>query len=1321
MHSKVTCLFGYGVVVYLSFFCLFRQCSRGNEAEFVYYTQQLCEGNAVYDIAYNGDYYVAVGGNENGGVIVISRDRTNWQVISAEKALSGVVWGNELFIAVGKDGFVLTSVDGSSWDKKQIESGIALYDIIWNNQLFVAVGEGCIYTSTNGQQWTKVYEDSESIIKKVHWNGKQFVAVGNKVIVSTDGSNWNSTDTSYEMNDITWGNQRYIAVGPEGGTYFSYDGMGWISVPNVVKQRLNTVTYVNHVFIAAGDDGTVITSTDGLKWHIKDSPVKVTFHKVNWILDTYFGLDDRGNLTLFSCPYTVDPVSVRVGQLLANKDEMITGGEKITATTYIHNHTDVSKSFTAVLGLFNQQNRLVNAKVEVFEVPAGSSTSVMMDMDIPFSGNSSYYAQFMIWDEIRSGKPLTYKVSTLKHKEYEDIAVNIDENHENVYKVKGIITDNFLLNIDKTEREIAIQLDPSVPCDQVAGLTEISAKVGGTNADLMIGYYVEAYVLESNSERYLLWASPEPSKNKKTILYFADIDQYLMDDNKLLYRLDNGTGGEETRELILDPNLIVVFNGVKDGGKDVLRYYINRYGEDNQSPIVFIDNDSDNVYEYVSITEYYYVVIDEVVEGNVLAKSSRGIYFNNFSKYSLFYNGTLIEPSDLKKNDVLSIALYDQGIGEYMYAFVTRNHVVGVVTDLDYNWANPLKKCTVDGKDYEFSYFYEGDTINNNMIGRTVMLYLDIEGKVVFLEKIRTDKYAMLYDANRVEGTNEVEFTLFTAEGEWVTYTAADTIKICGESISSGGNISYNNAEGTQLSIPSDGNESKIVKRQLVTYELDTSNKLKALNFAQEYSYDDVFRVSDYVETGLYINRSRRLGRYHIAENTVMFNVNGNGEKQEDYSVITPEWFVDGEEYSATVYDASFDNVAGAIVTKNLPEPVWEEPETVTDYAILYDVNRNAEKEDIIEFELLTANDGWWLLQTKDIITIEGCTKADNGDIVKFTSDLNPSYGVSYTDASGEIQLRIPVANLSEKIVKEQLVKIEYTTDGVLNKIVFPFVGKTENEFSLDVPETRLVYSQESNQFGDYIITDNTIIFDVSSLGSYSIIDRNTLVDNETYLVSFYDTNESNEVKVMVTKNAAVRGITENAPFFVISSVSESRDENGNRCFIFRGLQEGNSVTLSVPENVSITRLKEADNILVDEEWNLSPDEIKGMVNYVIQYSLNTVNEVDNIRVVYAPGEDFYSKAFTKDVNKKQSDLVIIYGLVTDKRSGRLEISELDSSYEINAVNVTGATFTMINFNYNNPVRKSSLNDIVVDSSLVLVREYDGAVKEVIILNGVNR
>jgi len=50
----------------------------GNEAEFVYYTQQLCEGNAVYDIAYNGDYYVAVGGNENGGVIVISRDRTNW-------------------------------------------------------------------------------------------------------------------------------------------------------------------------------------------------------------------------------------------------------------------------------------------------------------------------------------------------------------------------------------------------------------------------------------------------------------------------------------------------------------------------------------------------------------------------------------------------------------------------------------------------------------------------------------------------------------------------------------------------------------------------------------------------------------------------------------------------------------------------------------------------------------------------------------------------------------------------------------------------------------------------------------------------------------------------------------------------------------------------------------------------------------------------------------------------------------------------------------------------------------------------------------------
>jgi hypothetical protein len=54
--------------------------------------------------------------------------------------LYGVTYGNELFVAVGKDGTILTSPDGVNWTVQTSPTSNTLYGVTYGDGLFVAVG-----------------------------------------------------------------------------------------------------------------------------------------------------------------------------------------------------------------------------------------------------------------------------------------------------------------------------------------------------------------------------------------------------------------------------------------------------------------------------------------------------------------------------------------------------------------------------------------------------------------------------------------------------------------------------------------------------------------------------------------------------------------------------------------------------------------------------------------------------------------------------------------------------------------------------------------------------------------------------------------------------------------------------------------------------------------------------------------------------------------------------------------------------------------------------------------------------------------------------
>jgi hypothetical protein len=67
---------------------------------------------------------------------------------SQRNPLNGVTYGNGLFVAVGRNGIILTSPDGVSWTRQTPPTSNWLYGVTYGNGTFVAVGQsGAILTS----------------------------------------------------------------------------------------------------------------------------------------------------------------------------------------------------------------------------------------------------------------------------------------------------------------------------------------------------------------------------------------------------------------------------------------------------------------------------------------------------------------------------------------------------------------------------------------------------------------------------------------------------------------------------------------------------------------------------------------------------------------------------------------------------------------------------------------------------------------------------------------------------------------------------------------------------------------------------------------------------------------------------------------------------------------------------------------------------------------------------------------------------------------------------------------------------------------------
>lgn len=212
------------------------------------------------------------------GMTGINVANANWQWANPSNApidINDVIWVNKQFVAVGSDGGVRISQNGSSWSDYSTPTNFSLNGVAWNGSQYIAVGgikvpgkfEHLILSSSDAKKWQIVKSGTGDTLNAVASDGNQFVAVGfNSIMRSGNGSNWTVISSVDVFNDVIWTGSQFIVVGNNGKFLTSSDGENWTSASINTSFNLNSIAYDGSLYVIAASNGTVYTSANLKDW-----------------------------------------------------------------------------------------------------------------------------------------------------------------------------------------------------------------------------------------------------------------------------------------------------------------------------------------------------------------------------------------------------------------------------------------------------------------------------------------------------------------------------------------------------------------------------------------------------------------------------------------------------------------------------------------------------------------------------------------------------------------------------------------------------------------------------------------------------------------------------------------------------------------------------------------------------------------------------------------------------------------------------------------------------------------------------------------------
>jgi hypothetical protein len=179
----------------------------------------------------------------------------------------------------------LTADEFSRWTwRVPSPPSIVFRHVVFAEGQFVAVGfEGAVITSTNGTNWFLEESVTTNVLHRI-MHGERYVASGNygTVIASTNGKHWHLGNyvNHHLLLAVAYGNETYLALDASGTFARSPDALAWTLVEPPASGGGADMIYGGGWFVAVGIAGMILTSTNGLDWVERESGTTGSIHSI---------------------------------------------------------------------------------------------------------------------------------------------------------------------------------------------------------------------------------------------------------------------------------------------------------------------------------------------------------------------------------------------------------------------------------------------------------------------------------------------------------------------------------------------------------------------------------------------------------------------------------------------------------------------------------------------------------------------------------------------------------------------------------------------------------------------------------------------------------------------------------------------------------------------------------------------------------------------------------------------------------------------------------------------------------------------------------
>jgi hypothetical protein len=277
------------------------------------WTQRAAGGDTISAVARSGNTFVALT-EENllpGRRVLMSTDGYTWShpAYTGSPPSGDIVFGNNLFVAVGTFSTIATSPNGIAWTQRLSCSCFEDFlSVAWSGSAFVAVGDpGIVRRSSDGITWTipttppVLGTGALSKLRSVAASGTTFVAVGmnsttlkGAIFYSVDGGvTWTAATVTpvsdFEFERVAWDGTRFLAMSfgtvGNGGTWTSTDGITWSHVTATLTAQLTPTPGGATPYIGTNGVGNMKTSSDAATWTDRYNFVHHSITDILWMQD----------------------------------------------------------------------------------------------------------------------------------------------------------------------------------------------------------------------------------------------------------------------------------------------------------------------------------------------------------------------------------------------------------------------------------------------------------------------------------------------------------------------------------------------------------------------------------------------------------------------------------------------------------------------------------------------------------------------------------------------------------------------------------------------------------------------------------------------------------------------------------------------------------------------------------------------------------------------------------------------------------------------------------------------------------------------------